>query len=349
MFRLPRKKRLFLAGMTALALSCNPEGGAQPGNGAVIYRAQASPCGETLFEENSLAGDVSYAFTGYEIEKTFAALDANARIYLPAFCRFTSLDPVPQSEEHGLTPYNYAGGNPIKNVDPDGRQYKITFWLAKQFSNWWTTRQRLKMQIEQERSTERPTRTSRAKISMPNQLRQKAQPMLSAFLRLFPEITAPTKESLTPQEIEFIETHPEYAKGILASVEPYPDQTVVIGPWWKNTELDSIYKTYHYLDPHVLSGLHLMTLRLGGGNDLQTSGGRIHLSADITRDLNTGEDIVVGTVHLDRFGPQLKCPCSAYPLIMHFFADVIGRPLRRFINDQPTLVYPSEVEQQQSK
>ena len=52
--------------------------------------------------------------------------DYSARQYDPAVCQFTSIDPLCEKYYH-ISPYIYCGGNPVKYVDPDGRDYYIHF------------------------------------------------------------------------------------------------------------------------------------------------------------------------------------------------------------------------------
>ncbi len=103
------------------SLACE-SGGGDNTTAQVVWRGLNTPCGESLSDGN-LGGSPDYAFVGYERENALNLLDADARFYQPAICRLNSLDPELQSEELGLNPYQYAGNNPIKNVDPDGRWF----------------------------------------------------------------------------------------------------------------------------------------------------------------------------------------------------------------------------------
>ncbi len=110
-------KVLSLVGIAiSFAISaCNPsEERAQ--NAQVLYRAINTPCGGTLIETGSRES-VDYTFTGYEPDFQLAMLDANARFYDPDLCQFSGVDPV---DKPGNA-YKYAANNPLRFVDPDGR------------------------------------------------------------------------------------------------------------------------------------------------------------------------------------------------------------------------------------
>ncbi len=88
----------------------------------LLYRSLYTPCGRTMVETGFLE-DVDYTHTGYEQDSRLAMLDAGTRFYSSATCQFSGLDPAPQSERLGISPYQRSGNNPLKNVDPDGRQF----------------------------------------------------------------------------------------------------------------------------------------------------------------------------------------------------------------------------------
>ena len=94
---------------------------ATPGHsaGTVVYQGQHTPFGEQLFERGSLAGKVAYTFTGEERDPQLAMVDYGARFYHPRLGRFTATDPI---DHHGLSPYAYVANNPMRYVDPTGKQ-----------------------------------------------------------------------------------------------------------------------------------------------------------------------------------------------------------------------------------
>ena len=71
----------------------------------------------------------------------YDSYDFDARMYYPALCRFTTMDPLCE-KYYSISPYAYCNNNPVKYVDPDGRDavfiafpdYKISAF-GKQWSN----------------------------------------------------------------------------------------------------------------------------------------------------------------------------------------------------------------------
>ncbi|MBA3559084.1 MAG: RHS repeat-associated core domain-containing protein, partial [Gemmatimonadaceae bacterium] len=60
-------------------------------------------------------------FTGKERDAESGLDYFGARLYMPAFARWTSVDPL--AEKHPeWSPYNYVLNNPLALIDPDGRQ-----------------------------------------------------------------------------------------------------------------------------------------------------------------------------------------------------------------------------------
>lgn len=57
-----------------------------------------------------------------EIKGVGNIIDYGARVYDPRVAKFLSVDPL-QMQYPGLTPYQYAGGNPISGVDLDGCEF----------------------------------------------------------------------------------------------------------------------------------------------------------------------------------------------------------------------------------
>jgi len=65
-------------------------------------------------------------FTGYEKDEETQLLYAGARYYMPALGRFGVTDRF-ADKEPGLTPYQYAANNPIRNIDVNGDSVIVGF------------------------------------------------------------------------------------------------------------------------------------------------------------------------------------------------------------------------------
>ncbi len=83
-----------------------------------------------LMQDNSspeaVSEPYSYRFTGQEYDSEFGLHNYRARFYDSDLGRFYSPDPASQFS----SPYEYAGNNPINNVDPSG---KISFGFIEEF------------------------------------------------------------------------------------------------------------------------------------------------------------------------------------------------------------------------
>jgi RHS repeat-associated protein len=93
-------------------------------SGAVVRTSDYRPFGEG---ENPAAGVVPARFTGKERDRESGLDYFGARYYASRTGRFTSVDPVLDQQKALLDPqrwnrYAYALNNPLRNVDPDGRE-----------------------------------------------------------------------------------------------------------------------------------------------------------------------------------------------------------------------------------
>ena len=68
-----------------------------------------------------------YKYNGKELvsDEGLNWYDYLARVYDPALLIFTTMDPMAE-KYYSISPYAYCGNNPVKFVDPDGREWKNT-------------------------------------------------------------------------------------------------------------------------------------------------------------------------------------------------------------------------------
>ena len=98
-------------------------------NGEIAQYAAYTPYGE-LFREYK---DVTpYKFNGKELDSETGLYYYGARYYNPSTALWLGVDPL-ASKYPGVSPYVYCVGNPVKYVDPDGRDAKKRIEIAKSF------------------------------------------------------------------------------------------------------------------------------------------------------------------------------------------------------------------------
>lgn len=71
-----------------------------------------------------------YKFTGKEEQKETQLVDFGARMYDPWLARWNSMDPLARNYFE-WSPYHYAYNNPMKYIDPDGREIWINTGFRK--------------------------------------------------------------------------------------------------------------------------------------------------------------------------------------------------------------------------
>jgi RHS repeat-associated protein len=73
-----------------------------------------------------LTAKLRRSFTGQEWIEELGLYDYGARLYDPALGRFLAPDPADET----ASPYMYVGGDPVGNVDPDGRMDKTVIYAV---------------------------------------------------------------------------------------------------------------------------------------------------------------------------------------------------------------------------
>ncbi len=91
-------------------------------DGTVEQTNQYYPYGGPWGDVSTNQGLQPFKYNGKELDRVHGLdwYDYGARRYDPAFCQFTQMDPLCEQYPH-LSPYAYCAGNPVRYVDPDGR------------------------------------------------------------------------------------------------------------------------------------------------------------------------------------------------------------------------------------
>jgi RHS repeat-associated protein len=89
-------------------------------SGEVYQHVEYFAFGETFVEEHSNTDRTPYLFNGKELDEETGLYYYGARYYDPKTSIWMSMDPLAEKYPN-MTPYNYAFNNPVKVVDPDGR------------------------------------------------------------------------------------------------------------------------------------------------------------------------------------------------------------------------------------
>ena len=94
-------------------------------SGNVVERDSYYPYGERWNDGSVEQADNRYRYNGKEEQAGFGLpyLDYGARLYDPATGRWVTQDPLSE-KYHGISPYAFCAGNPMRYVDPDGRDFK---------------------------------------------------------------------------------------------------------------------------------------------------------------------------------------------------------------------------------
>ena len=92
------------------------------GRGKAVHILGYMPYGETLLDLSHTHYETPYQFTGYEKDQETGLHYAEARYYDSWLSIFNSTDPMWYKYPH-LSPYAYCANNPLRYVDPRGKEF----------------------------------------------------------------------------------------------------------------------------------------------------------------------------------------------------------------------------------
>ena len=96
-------------------------------DGTILQQNDYYPYGERHGNERLVAGSNRWQFGGKENQRAlgYNAYDFGARFY--NHLQWTTMDPMAE-KYYGLSPYAYCMGNPVKFIDPDGKDGVISIY-----------------------------------------------------------------------------------------------------------------------------------------------------------------------------------------------------------------------------
>ena len=167
---------------------------------------------------NAPATTDRYYYNGKEKQEigNTGLLDYGARFYNPDIGRWTMLDPIVEKYSN-ISPYAYCGGNPIKRIDPDGKQWvdakNRPMWSNGQYTQY-ATKDFIRASI-----AARATETGRAAFNIVANNQIKTQLIIS------PKIATKTNKA---GEVTLVRGHTEF-KELKKTPEGkiYPTEAVI--------------------------------------------------------------------------------------------------------------------------
>ena len=89
-------------------------------DGNIAQHVEYIPYGEVFVEERNNSFSTNYLFNAKELDNETGLYYYGARYLDPTGAMWLSVDPM-WEKYAGMSPYNYCMGNPVKMVDPDGK------------------------------------------------------------------------------------------------------------------------------------------------------------------------------------------------------------------------------------
>jgi len=93
-------------------------------DGNIAQHVEYIPYGEIFVEERNNQFSTNYLFNAKELDNETGLYYYGARYLDPMGAMWLSVDPM-WEKYAGMSPYNYCAGNPVKMVDPDGRENTV--------------------------------------------------------------------------------------------------------------------------------------------------------------------------------------------------------------------------------
>lgn len=90
-------------------------------DGNIAQHVEYIPYGEVFVEERNNSFSTNYLFNDKELDNETGLYYYGARYLDPTGAMWLSVDPLFEKYA-GMSPYNYCAGNPVKFLDPDGRE-----------------------------------------------------------------------------------------------------------------------------------------------------------------------------------------------------------------------------------
>ena len=102
-------------------------------SGEVVQRVEYLPTGETFIEQQDTSWVSPHKFNGKELDEETGLYYYGARYYDPRLSLWLGTDPM-QGKYPDVSTYCYTMGNPVRLIDPDGRDWYIDIDKTYQYS-----------------------------------------------------------------------------------------------------------------------------------------------------------------------------------------------------------------------